>query len=98
MGHIPRITELWPISYQPRLSFALALLEEISMNECLLGHISALYGYTGPGTTWDNEMHLSINHAPGTCTGSITRPVDLQSCVLPLHLGCAQNKIAYPPF
>ena len=31
-------------------------------------------GYTGPGTTWTNEMKFVMNHAPGV--GSIVRPVD----------------------
>ena len=29
------------------------------------GHNFALQGYTGPGTTWDNEMNFVMNHAPG---------------------------------
>ena len=33
------------------------------------GHDSALQGYTGPGTTWDNEMNFGMKHAPGA--GSI---------------------------
>ena len=39
----------------------------------VLDHDSALLDYTGPGTTWANEMNI-INHAPGA--GSIARPVD----------------------
>ena len=39
----------------------------------VLGHDSALKGYTGPGTTWANEMNFVMNLAPGT--GSIARPV-----------------------
>ena len=30
----------------------------------VLGHDSALEGYTGPGPTWANEINL-MNHAPG---------------------------------
>ena len=37
----------------------------------VLGHNSALYGYAGPETTWDNEMNFVTNHAPGA--GSIAR-------------------------
>ena len=40
----------------------------------VLGHDSALKGYTGPGTTWANEMNFMVNHASGA--GSIARPVD----------------------
>ena len=42
--------------------------------------------YTGPGTTWANEMNFGMNHAPGA--GLIARPVDLQSSVLPLCHDC----------
>ena len=38
----------------------------------------ALEGYTGPGTTWGNEMNFVMKHAPGA--GSIARPVKQQSC------------------
>ena len=38
-----------------------------------------LQGYTGPGTTWANEINFDMNHAPGA--GSIPRPVDQQSTV-----------------
>ena len=31
----------------------------------VLGHDSALYDYTEPGTTWATEMIFVINHAPG---------------------------------
>ena len=40
---------------------------------CILAHVSAVQGNTGPGTTWANEMNFIINHAPGA--GSIARPV-----------------------
>ena len=40
----------------------------------VLGHDSALLGYTGPQTTWANEMNFVKNHASGT--GSIARPID----------------------
>ena len=45
-------------------------------------HNSALKGETGLGTTWANEMNLGMKHAIGA--GSLARPVDLQSSVLPL--------------
>ena len=32
----------------------------------VLDHDSALKGYTGPGTTWANEMTFAMNHALGT--------------------------------
>ena len=35
----------------------------------VLGHDSALLGYTGPGTTWVNEMNSAMNHAPGALLG-----------------------------
>ena len=41
----------------------------------ILGRDSALYGYTGPETTWANEMKFVMNHAPGA--GSIARLVVL---------------------
>ena len=41
----------------------------------ILGHDSALKGYTGPGITCDNEMNFC--YAPGA--GSIAGPVELQS-------------------
>ena len=46
-----------------------------------LGHESALEGYTGPGTTWTNEMKFVINHDPGA--GSIARSIDQVSSALP---------------
>ena len=48
----------------------------------VLGHNSALKGYTGPETTWANEMDFGKNYAWGA--GSIAQPVDLQSNVLQL--------------
>ena len=39
----------------------------------MVSHDSELQGYTGPGTTWANEMYYAMNHAPGA--GSIARPV-----------------------
>ena len=32
------------------------------------GHSSALYGYTGPGTTWANDTNFVMNHAPSAGT------------------------------
>ena len=52
----------------------------------VLGHDSALQGYTGPGTVWVNEMNFGMNHAPGA--GLITRIVDLQYSVFLLSYGC----------
>ena len=39
----------------------------------VLGHDTALQGYTGQGTTWANEINYDMNHTPGA--GSIPRPV-----------------------
>ena len=39
----------------------------------LLGHDSALSGYTGPWTTLANEMNFVMSHASGAV--SIARPV-----------------------
>ena len=44
----------------------------------ILGHNSALEGYTGPGT---NEMNFNMNHAPRA--GSIARPVDQRATTVP---------------
>ena len=52
----------------------------------VVDHDSDLWGYSGPGTTWANEMHCPMNHAPGV--GSIARPVDGQFMALPLSYGC----------
>ena len=57
----------------------------------VLGHSSAWQGYTGPGTTCANEMNYVMNHAPGA--GSLARPVDLQSSVLPLYRRCSQMAV-----
>ena len=40
----------------------------ISSSEMIgvLGHDSALQGYTGPGTTWANEMNGAFGHNYGT--------------------------------
>ena len=40
----------------------------------VLGHDSAVQGYTGSGTTRANEMNVGMNHVPGV--GSIVRSVD----------------------
>ena len=32
---------------------------------CVLGHDSALLGYTRQGTTWTDEMNIVMNHARG---------------------------------
>ena len=42
------------------------------MND-VLGHDSALKGFTDVGITYANEMHFVMNHAPGA--GLIARPV-----------------------
>ena len=52
----------------------------------VVGHDYALQDYTGPWTTWANEMNIVVNHAPGA--GSIARPVDQQPSTLPLSCGC----------
>ena len=46
----------------------------------VLDHNTAVKGYTGPGTTWVNEMHFDT-HAPGA--GLIAQPIDQQSSMLP---------------
>ena len=40
----------------------------------ILGHDSALQGYTGPGTTLGNGMNFCMNHAPDA--GSFAGPVE----------------------
>ena len=64
------------------------------MNEMsdVLGHCSALKGYTGPGSTWANEMNFVINHVP--CAGLIALPVDQQP-TLPLCYGCPNGLTIY---
>ena len=52
----------------------------------VLGHDSALSGYTGPGKIWANEMNFVVNHAPGA--GLFAQTVDQQSSVLLLYHGC----------
>ena len=52
----------------------------------VLGHDSALYGYIGPGTIWDNEMNFLMNYATGA--GSTAQPVDQQSSAIPLYHRC----------
>ena len=59
---------------------------ETRLSECMhgvLGHDSALKGYTRPGTTWANGMKFVMNHTPGVA--SIARSVDQQSSALPLY-------------
>ena len=46
----------------------------------VLDHDSAWLGYTGPGTTWANEMDCVVNRAPGV--ESIAQLVDHQSSAL----------------
>ena len=31
----------------------------------VLGHDAALLGYTGPGTTWADEINFVMKHTPG---------------------------------
>ena len=52
----------------------------------ILGHDFALLRLYWGRATWANEMNFVMNHAPGA--GSIVRPVDQQSSVLPLYHGC----------
>ena len=42
------------------------------------------------GTTWANEMNFVMNHATGA--GSIARPVDQLSSVMPLYHGCTKMR------
>ena len=51
-----------------------------------------LLGYTGPGTTWCNEMNGVMNHAPGA--GSI----DLSTSALPRYHGCLAYHYRYHIF
>ena len=48
----------------------------------ILGHVSALHGYTRIGTTCANETDFGMNHSPGA--GLITCSADLQSSILSL--------------
>ena len=54
----------------------------------VLGHDSALY--TGPETTWADEIDLVTNHAPGARL--IARSIDQQSNMLPLCYRCPPVK------
>ena len=45
------------------------------MNEYVLGLNCLLKGYTGPGTTFANEMNFGMNHASDA--GSSVQPLDL---------------------
>ena len=49
--------------------------QNMQSNEMIgvLGHDSALSGYTGPDKTWADDMNFVMHHAPGA--GSIARPV-----------------------
>ena len=51
----------------------------------VLGHDSALYGYTLQGTTLINKVNFSVDKIQGV--GSITGPVDQQSSMLQLCYG-----------
>ena len=71
-------------------TFSMSSMRPITLTTCttkwingVLGHNSALTGYTGLGITRANEMNIVMNHVPGA--GSIPRPVDQQSHVLPLY-------------
>ena len=45
----------------------------------ILRHDSAVQGYTGPGSTWTNEMNFVMNHALGA--RSITRSTCWPHCI-----------------
>ena len=45
--------------------YHIVLSENENEMNAVLGHKSTLFGYTGPGTTWANEMNFVLNHAPG---------------------------------
>ena len=51
----------------------------------VLDHDSALEGYTGPGTTWVNDIFCYESYPNA---GSIAQPVDHQFRTLPLSYGC----------
>ena len=53
----------------------------------VLGHDSALQGYTRPGTSWTNEMNFVINHAPGAGFSS-TRYVHSFDMISLLNIFC----------
>ena len=65
------------------MTFLKCTKEPESEMNCDLGHDSALQGYSGPGTTWANEVNFVFNHVPG----SIPRPVDQQFSALSLCYG-----------
>ena len=60
------------------------------MNGVSLGHISVMKSYTGPETTWANEMNFSMNYT--TSAGLIAQPIDLQSSTIPLCYNCPHTK------
>ena len=75
---------LWPIckdgTLQPQVPFAEGhgrCCGHMVLSEWGFRPNSAGKGYTGLGTTWDNEMNFVMNNAPGA--GSIAPPVDQQS-------------------
>ena len=62
------------------------LSDALQMNG-VLSHGCTLQGYTGPWTTWANEMNFVMNRAP--VTGLLTRPVDQGAYTVPwMPLGC----------
>ena len=56
----------------------------------ILGHDSALYGYTVLELNSANEMNFGMKHAPGAV--SIAQPINLQSSAPPLCYGCPQSQ------
>ena len=56
----------------------------------ILGPNFALYGCTGPGTTWTNDMNVVMNLDAGA--GLIAQHVNLQSGVLPISHCCSRNQ------
>ena len=74
------VLHLWQASADLVKYSSLSLLQ----NE-MIGALG-LEGYTGPRTTWANEMSFVVKHAPGA--GFIARPVDLQSSAQPLYHRC----------
>ena len=57
----------------------------------VIGHDSALQGYTWPETTWTDEMNVVMNHAPDA--GSIAQPVDQQQCATELPTSLSADVI-----
>ena len=49
----------------------------------VLGHDSALQGYTGPGTTWANEMNFVMNLTPGAGSNARHWPVVQRATTVP---------------